>query len=34
MDRTALFSMTSVFNVSGALHVFSYHSSGYFLRHG
>lgn len=34
MDRTALFSMTSVFNVSGTLHVFSSHSSGYFLRYG
>lgn len=33
MDRTALFSLTSVFNVSEALHVFSSHSSGYFLRH-
>ncbi len=33
MDRTALFSMTSVFNVSG-LFMSSSHSSGYFLRYG
>jgi len=34
MDRSALFSMTSVFNVSGVLHVFSSHASGYFRAHG
>lgn len=34
MDRAALFSMTSVFNVSEAHHVFSSHASGCFSAHG
>ena len=33
MDRTALFQMTSVFNVSRTLHVFSSYTSGCLLRH-
>jgi len=34
MDRTALFQMSGVFNVSRAFHVFSSYTSGCFLRHG